>query len=290
MERRIRGLLIFLSVVVALIIWLFGGWWAPVQKRTLAQAPDPTMAVYLPLIVRLEPPPTETPECLDGATEDAREWDSRLDLRAATLISATVMPGKCYWRLIKAVWYDEEQSQGRHHIFVDTRDGQDQRQIGVRIEIGFTDGPDYIVTEAKPGEQYAKDYAMFAHAPAYSARPDGDAPADKVDGMGLGSIDQPNLGIHTSYGLIWRWTLAPPLPMTPSPTSTVAITLTVTPTGTASITPTVTVTPTTTTTGTTTIGGALMLSPPETSTPEPAPTEKQPIALIPMPARTPEPD
>jgi|GEM_PF-700414 len=106
---------------------------------------------------------------------------------------------------------------------------------------------------------------MFSLAPAYAARPYDGAPADMVDGMGLGEIDAPDHAHHTSYGLIWQWTVvdAPPT-VTPTSTITPIPTTTLMPTITPTITPTVTVTPTATVTPT--------ITPTATSTPMPMPT------------------
>ena len=136
------------------------------------------------------------------------EWDPRLDERGAALVPAQVTSGQGYWRLVKAIWYNEIESQGKHHIFIDMLDSSGQRQVGVPILI-LNGGSFTITTEAKPGEPYAANFAMFARAPAYSAHPNSGAPADQVTGMGLGDLEHPDWNIHTSYGLIWRWTIAP---------------------------------------------------------------------------------
>jgi hypothetical protein len=174
-------------------------------------------------------------------------------------------PGRGYWKLIRGVWYDVEESGGRHHIFVDVLDEDDRRQRGVPVLIEWPDGTTTITTQAKPGESFAADFAMFSIAPAYSARPDDGAPADRVDGMGMGSIDEPFLAHHTSYGLTWRWTIAPSA-ATPTPSATATATTTptltavvtgtppaATPTPPATMVPTSTVTPTSTITPTSTV-------------------------------------
>ena len=136
------------------------------------------------------------------------DWDDRLTLRGAALVPAQVTSGQSYWRLVKAVWYDEEESQAKHHIFVDALDMFGQRQIGVPVLI-VNGGSFTITTEAKPSEPYAANFPMFARAPAYSASPNSGAPADHVTGMGLGDLEHPDWNIHTSYGLTWQWTVAP---------------------------------------------------------------------------------
>ena len=101
------------------------------------------------------------------------------------------------------------ESQGRVNIYVDTLDRNGKRQIGVQLRFGWPDNFATTYTSAKPGELYAADFPMCNLAPIYSAQPDDGAPADRVDGMGLGEIDSPDYAHHTSYGLIWRWTIAP---------------------------------------------------------------------------------
>ncbi|MCX6047391.1 MAG: hypothetical protein NT075_19975 [Chloroflexi bacterium] len=193
-------------------------------------------------------------------------WDPRLDKRGAIFIPAQVTPGQGYWRLMKAVWFDQDESAGRHHVFVDTLTISGTRQSDVPVLVSWTDGATSIVTQAKANEVYATDFAMFAIAPSYRARPAATAPADSVDGMGLGSIEDPTHGIHTSYGLTWQWTIAsaPPEPtgtVTATPTITVTPTITMTATPTATARPTITITPLPTT--------------PLTPTSTPTPTQTQ---------------
>ena len=200
--------------------------------------------------------------------DDDREWDPRLDQRGALLIEATVTPGQGYWRLIRARWYDEAESAGRHHIFMDALDENGSRDVGVPVFVTWSDGSTTVTTEAKPGEEYATNFAMFSLAPAYAARPYDGAPADVVDGMGMGTIEDPTHAVHTSYGLVWRWTIAGETPQpTSSPSPTVTGTVTVTPTATTTVTATPTVTATVTPTGTPTFTPTPTSTP--TSTPDP---------------------
>lgn len=113
------------------------------------------------------------PIVMGGAerSDSEREWDPRLDQRGAVLIEATVTPGQGYWRLIKARWYNTEESDGRHHIFVDVLDENGDRKVGIPVLVTWPEGSTTVVTEAKPGEEYATNSAMFALAPAYAAHP-----------------------------------------------------------------------------------------------------------------------
>lgn len=115
--------------------------------------------------------------------------------------------GEGYWRLVKAQWFDRNESQGQHHILVNTLGQDGGRTADAPIQISWRDGYAIIRTEFRLVEDFAANYAMYALAPAYSAQPI-DAPADRVENMGLGEIDEPQLAHHTSYGLTWRWTIA----------------------------------------------------------------------------------
>lgn len=247
--------ILFFILSFLLMGWLNQHIFSPV----LAKSPDdnaPTFTVYLPYI------------STHAAAPSDRIWDPRLDQRGASFIPAKVTPGQGYWHLIKAIWFNSAESQGRHHIFVDTLDETGARQSGVPVLITWNGDATTIVTQAKPGEDYAADFPMFAIAPSYQAQPADNAAADSVDGMGLGDLDDPTHGIHTSYGLTWQWTIADaPAGTDISPTLTVTITPTLTVPATSAITATPSLTPTPTITATPTF----TMTPMATPTPTPPP-------------------
>ena len=251
---RFRHWVILLSASGALRIGLLGlgvlvsasllAGVASMATYSLGEQPvgeTPVFVTYLPLVQHGNQP----------APPPVAEWDPRLDQRGAFLIPAEVTEGEGYWRLARAVWYDAVESQGRHHIFVDVLDSAGERQVGAPVLITWRDDAATIMTQAKPGEPYAADFAMFALAPAYLARPNDGAPADAVGGMGLGEIDDPNRAHHTSYGLVWQWREASATP-TPSTTPTLVASETPTAVGTETATPTAPATPTATPTPTAT--------------------------------------
>lgn len=112
-------------------------------------------------------------------------WDSRLDQRGAVLVPATVNPGQSYWKLVSAEWMDEQQSGGRHHIFMEPED---------LPCIVWWDGGNDIAR---------KDFGMYNAGTPYNIAP-ADGPADAVHHLGLGSIEQPDYKIHTSYRFRWE--------------------------------------------------------------------------------------
>ena len=179
---------------------------------SVLSADDPTPAggvIYLPFVLR-------------GPVGSDRIWDPRLTQRGAALIPAAVQPGQGYWRLVKGVWYAENEPPfaGQHHIFVDTLGTDGQRRTNVPIQITSLDGQQIfatLLTEAKPGELYAANFPMYVVAPAYRAVPADGNPADAVTGMGLGSLAQPGQWTDTSSLFVWQWTTAATVTPTGTP-------------------------------------------------------------------------
>ncbi len=208
---------------------------------------------------------TPTPTATTSPIPGERIWDPRLDQRGAILIPAQVQPGQGYWRLVRGVWYAENEPPfaGQHHIFFDALNAVGQRQVGVPIQVTSLDGTEVfanLVTELRPGELYAANFPMYVVAPAYRAVPSDGNLADAVSGLGLGSIELPNWKIHTSYGFVWQWVIASPATATPSATASPSLTPSPTSTPTATPEATGTSTPSATPSPTPT-GGTPTVSP-----------------------------
>lgn len=233
---------ILLGLVLSVVIGLCPAWIYLVQADESPPTDTFPYAAYLPIVQTQHEAPTPTLVALD--------WDPRLTERGAIFVGADVAAGEGYWKLVKAQWFDEKAAGGRHHILVDLLDSNGQRAINIPVKVAWKDGNAQVFTEMKPGEEYAANYAMFDIAPSYAAQPSTDAPADRVEGMGLGSLELPKWKVHTSYGLVWQWTIAstPPLTITPTITTTPIITPQATPTISSTIVMTITVTPTPTST------------------------------------------
>lgn len=257
---------LFLSIIVLLCS----------HQNFLAQSNNPQesptalpYSLYLPLVHTKADRGQAAP--IEPDLPDA--WDARLTERGARLVQAQVAPGIGYWRLVQARWYNEAEARGRHHIFVDLLDQAGQRLTNLPIVVQWTDGEARMKTEQKASEPYGADFAMFAIAPAYAAQPAGDVPADRVEGMGMGSIEAPFHTIHTSYGLVWQWTVAGAVP-SPTPTSTVTVSVRpMVPTA-EDIAPVPSATPT------------LMATAPITTTPIPTATPSPTVSATPTPSPT----
>ena len=265
----------------------------------------PVVQVYLPYVAgpQSTPTPMQTPSSTPSPTPTSTSspapiiWDPRLNLRGATLVPASVTPGHGYWKIVSGVWFDVNDVRpmgvGDHDIAFDVLDAAGVRQVGQTMKITWTTdgtcsttnvalagpellGPatttciDRVYTQAKPGETYAGSYPMYHLAPTYSIAVEDGNPSDIAASLGLGSIAYPGFKMHTSYGFVWRWTIAG----TTTPTGTLTATLTPgdaqtsTPTGTSTPGDTPTTTPTGTPTGTPTPGDTPNATP--TGTPPPA--------------------
>jgi hypothetical protein len=133
-------------------------------------------------------------------------WDERLTQRGATFIPATVNAGETYWRLVRAEWRDVEQSRGLHHILVEVVDEQWKRVVGQLVRFSWATGSEVKAVEAKPNDEYGVDMPMNALAPSYACQIH--ALSDRVEGMGLGTLENPHLGEHTSTYLVFQRAIA----------------------------------------------------------------------------------
>ena len=126
------------------------------------------------------------------------EWDSRLDAMGVKLVRAQPPAGETCYRLVKAKWFNEMESQGRHHIFVDVLDEEGQRIFGQRVIVS-NGGQTVLVTEDKPPPELSCNMPMFAVLGSYSCQVEGIS--DAVTGMGMGSAEAPTFALHTSFEL-----------------------------------------------------------------------------------------
>jgi hypothetical protein len=170
-------------------------------------------------------PPTPTPD-----TPYPDVWDARLDARGCVLTQIPVDAGDKVWRVVMGCWFDEQESQGRHHIYVRVLGEARQLVLGQPVTVFWSSGSDIRLTERKSdpwlesmglGAEYSLDFGMNATAPAYGVLlEDSAAESDIVSGCGLGSIEQPHYTIHTSYFFEIQLVTAGESPTPPVPTPT----------------------------------------------------------------------
>lgn len=188
------------------------GYLAPIPSPT-PEPPDPT------------PPQPQPPEPEPPVTDDYLiEWDPRLDQRG-TVLGVVEGPGDTAWHVTHGLWFDEQEAQGRINIFVTVLDEQGQLVPGVPVRF-WNGGEEIKNTEIKYdpwlGRNYSLDFAMYNTAPAYGLQILGGLPSDILEGMGLGSIEQPHHTIHTAYSFTFQRVKSeapqPPIPPLPAHT------------------------------------------------------------------------
>ncbi len=176
-----------------------------VERIALAEVIPPT-PTPVPPTPTPQPQPTEPPLMAAAAPAlPPRKWDSRLDLLGVRVEPAAVAPGQPYWRLVEARWANEQESQGKHHIYVNVLDENGQRITGQPVVVRWHDGQVVIKTEDKPEPEFSCNFQMYTVLGAYDLYVDG-LPSDKVLGMGLGTPELPNWTIHTSFYLVFQRT------------------------------------------------------------------------------------
>jgi hypothetical protein len=197
--------------------------WTPYPTPTSAVTPTPqfmAMAAapaveYTTQLLNLAPPeaPAAAPppaaeaapvEVAAAAAPAApRTLDARLPKLGVSVDDAVAEPGQPYWRLIEVRFADEQESAGKHHIYVDVLDENGNRAAGQSVSVVWGDGSYSAPLEDKPPPEYGFNYQMYAAGYAYSVKVDG-LPSDLLKGAGMGDVENRFRGIHTSYYLVFK--------------------------------------------------------------------------------------
>ena len=197
-------------------------------QPTATYTPPPTKTALptpTPTVTNTPIPPTATPtpapiafiaaapvqQILDeqkeaevqAAAVAPRIWDSRLEQLGVFVEDAQVSPGQEYWRLVDAAWWNEEESRGKHHIYVEVLDANGERIVGHPVTVTWSDGAHTGQTEDKAPPDYGFNYQMYAAGHAYNVKVEG-LPSDVLKGAGMGSIADRFRGNHTSFLLVYQ--------------------------------------------------------------------------------------
>ncbi len=174
----------------------------PTATPTPVPTSAPTAAPFVQQFLPQEAPAPAEPE-VAAAVASSRAWDPRLDRLNVRVEDAAAGPGQPYWRLIEGRWADEKESGGRHHIFVDVLDENGNRLVGNPVTVWWGDGSYTGGVEDKVAPDFGFNYMMYAAGNAYNIKVEG-LPSDTVYGAGMGDLDRPDWGIHTSIYLTFK--------------------------------------------------------------------------------------
>lgn len=198
--------------------------WTPFPTPTPLVTPTPvpvpvvaaSMLNYSTELLQLAAPPPGVPvdvvapapeaapaEQQPAAVAPPRNLDSRLSALGVTIEDAPVAPGQQYWRLVEVRFADEQESAGKHHIYVDVMDENGSRIVGQPVSVIWGDGSYTGAVEDKAAPDFGFNYMMYAAGYAYNVQVDG-LPSDVLRGAGMGDVANRFRGIHTSYYLVFQ--------------------------------------------------------------------------------------
>jgi hypothetical protein len=132
-----------------------------------------------------------------------RTLDGRLTLLGVHVEPVSVPEGQPYWRLVEARWTDEQQSEGKHSIYIEVLDAAGSRALGQQVVVEWAGGSATLVVKDAPPPELGVNFPMYNTLGSYAVRVLG-FPSDRVGGLGLGTIEVHNFKIHTCFYLTFR--------------------------------------------------------------------------------------
>lgn len=178
----------------------------PTPTATSTPTPTPTPTLTAAPTATRRPAnraarPSATP--VTRPTPIPRQLDPRLAGLGVRVEPAFVGEGQPYWRLIEARWTDEQESGGKHSVFVEVLNAHGQRAIGQPVIVQWTDGSVVLLAKDRPPPDWAVNFPMYNTLGSYAVGVSG-APSDRIVGLGLGTADAPDFTIHTCFYLVFR--------------------------------------------------------------------------------------
>lgn len=198
----------------------------PVRMATSAPTPaPPPKATLVPTVVLVVnrtdvvPSPTNTLTVLQvraltpvpcrPSPLPPAQWDERLDRLGIRFAPACVRPDEPFWHLVEAKWLDVAESNGYHHVFVDVLDQQGERVLAPPAQFVMqwtTDQCERSMQSQSDPLGFGAHCPMFAAGTAYTVYVQG-LSSDRIEGLGLGTIDQRDWSILTSFQFKFQHTV-----------------------------------------------------------------------------------
>ena len=169
---------------------------------TPTDTPTPTALPTSRPARQSRPTATLTPQ--PRPTLPLRLWDGRLNGLGVRLEPAPVTPGQPFWRLVEARWTNEEESGGKHSIYVEVIDEFGRRTISQPVVVRWAGGSQTLPVEDRPPPDWGVNFPMYNTLGSYSVSVGG-SPSDRIVGMGLGTAEAPAFTVHTCFYLVFRW-------------------------------------------------------------------------------------
>lgn len=151
-----------------------------------------------------------------------RSIDPRATQRGVSIVQLVANVSSPIWKVVKIQWLNEEESQGRHHIFFDTLDEAGNRVSGVPILVTWPTGYTTVISESKSGELYSANFPLSPSRNEFSVIVSDSLVSEMVRGIGMGQ-EYPegyNKGVHTSTVVVFQRVAKgdePPVPSVSAP-------------------------------------------------------------------------
>lgn len=180
---------------------------ADIRVGELPKGPDVRMADVAtptenPSEVEQNTPPSIVTS-VASPTPEMRKLDATLEALGIQVEEAQVNSGDLYWHLNSVQWLDVEASGGRHHIFIEVLDENNSRIFGQPVIVWWPDGQTIGNTHKVPPDPYAYEFPMGAAGNSYHVKLL-ELPSDILHGAGLGTIEQREHNLLTSFILIYQ--------------------------------------------------------------------------------------
>jgi hypothetical protein len=146
-----------------------------------------------------------------------RDWDARLNYIGVNLEPASQAMGEAsagggeqgsglYWKLIKAVWLNQEEARGASQIFVKALDAHGQPMEDATFVVKRPDAQDQAKTKGAI-DDYWGNYTMYGLLGTYRVEmAEGSYPSEQITGVGLGTEELPNAWTNTAFRFTFQLT------------------------------------------------------------------------------------
>jgi len=160
------------------------------------------------------PTATATPTSTTPTPTPTLVWDSRLNGLGVQLVLATPQPGQTYWRLVRAIFQDVNESGGNHNVYFQALDDSWQPLAGEQACVAWPDGEECVTTNTETDPTQWANVPIWAdYNPNLGQRGPYEAHmagiSDRVTGLGL------PLKQHVSFLLTFQRRVAPGSPSPP---------------------------------------------------------------------------
>ena len=162
------------------------------QRYSLPPTAGGSTTLYVPVV-------SSQTEGSSPSVSPPVQWDPRLDARGVKIVPTQGSP---YWRVSRVQWLNEQESQGRYHIYAHVLDEAGNPLYDVPLKITWPDGEYVIHTEDKPAGEYTANYPMGKSLKEYSISVADGMPSETVTGIGRGDYGNPN--VHTSTIVVFQ--------------------------------------------------------------------------------------